>query len=79
LEYDWLALLESDYKIGYEDFLKMPCSRRHRLIKMREMVVDAQKGRATDLADIAPVTNFPTGLTNQNQQATPLFGGSPEG
>lgn len=70
LESDIICLMEA-YGLSYTDIMSMPCSRRHRLIKMREMIVDAQKNAN---ADSTTLTSSPyrTGLSRQSQnQAAP--------
>jgi hypothetical protein len=55
------------YNQPYSDIMKMPSSRRHRLIKMREMIVDHQKTGSSSSA----TTTFKTGLGNQRQAGAP--------
>lgn len=69
LESDIVCLMEA-YKLPYTDIMSMPCSRRHRLIKMREMIIEAQKNGGD--ATMAAPTSFRTGLDNQaRRQAAP--------
>ena len=52
LEHDILCLAEA-YNWSPDQVMALPCSRRHRLIKMREMIVDAQNGRTTDFGAVS--------------------------
>lgn len=48
LEHDCICLAEA-YQWDPEVVMRLPVSRRHRFIKIREMIVDKQKGQNTSL------------------------------
>jgi hypothetical protein len=58
LESDIICLFEA-YNQPYDDIMNMPSSRRHRLIKIREMIVDQQKSGSSDPS--AKALTFKTG------------------
>lgn len=71
LEHDALCLFEA-YQMPYDSVMSMPCSRRHRFIKMREMVIE-QQNSGDDFGQ-TPIT-VSTGLgpsAGSSRQAVPM-------
>lgn len=76
MEFEIIALAES-YQWDPETVRKLPCSRRHRYLKMREMIIDSQKNQGSHEFG----GNYKTGLDNKGEKGkfTQQGGGIPVG